>query len=702
MSIVSTIQQSVTKSLEALFGQPFTAADFQVNKTLEDFEGDYTVVLFSLVKKLRQAPDALGKQLGDHLVAHHGQVFTSYNIIKGFLNLTMADAYWKSLLQRNYQDVCYGKKAMNGQKVMVEYSSPNTNKPLHLGHLRNNFLGWSVAEILKANGYEVIKSCIVNDRGIHICKSMIAWQLFVNGATPQSTGVKGDHFVGEYYVKFSNELKVQLKPLLKLVFEDGNLSTFSDADAVKIQAQLTKIGQLTTLLKKEIDAIEWGEIEKLGFSVAILKVAAADSNTKWKPIPKSLVAETFDGSITEDKEKKEKAVQKVLKKVIDLESKIEDEKADITETVQNYTSIMQATQQMLQDWEAGKPEVMDLWRTMNGWVYEGFDVTYKNIGSDFDITYYESNTYLLGKETVQEGLAKGVFFKKEDGSVWIDLKADGLDEKLVQRKDGTSVYITQDIGLAQQKYDVYKIDKSLYVIGNEQNYHMKVLQLICKHLGMPYADGIYHLSYGMVELTTGKMKSREGTVVDADDLVAQMLQTSQEHTEALGKVKDFTDAELAELYNTLGLGALKFYLLRVDPKKTMVFNPQESIEFHGFTGPFVQYTHARIKSILRKEAAPQQWRPSSEALLPLEKEMLVLAEQYPTIIEQAAAEYNPSVIANYVFHLAQTFNSFYSAHSVTQAESDSKKQLRLCIVSLTATIIKSGMQLLGIGVPERM
>jgi arginyl-tRNA synthetase len=592
MSIVSTIQQSVTESLEALFGQPFTAADFQVNKTLEDFEGDYTVVLFSLVKKLRQAPDALGKQLGDHLVANHGQVFTGYNVIKGFLNLTVADAYWNALLQRNYQDVCFGKKAMNGQKVMVEYSSPNTNKPLHLGHLRNNFLGWSVAEILKANGYEVIKSCIVNDRGIHICKSMIAWQLFANGATPQSTGTKGDHFVGEYYVKFNDAYKAEVDQL-----------------------------------------------------------------------------------ISEGVEK---------------------------ERVEKEAPIMKATQQMLQDWEAGKPEVMELWRTMNGWVYEGFDVTYKNIGSDFDITYYESNTYLLGKETVQEGLAKGVFFKKEDGSVWIDLTADGLDEKLVQRKDGTSVYITQDIGLAQQKYDVYKIDKSLYVIGNEQNYHMKVLQLICKHLGMPYADGIYHLSYGMVELTSGKMKSREGTVVDADDLVAEMLQTSQEHTEALGKVKDFTDAELAELYNTLGLGALKFYLLRVDPKKTMVFNPQESIEFHGFTGPFIQYTHARIKSILRKEPAPAQWQPTSEPLLPLEKEMLVLAEQYPTIVEQAAAEYNPSVIANYVFHLAQTFNSFYSVHSVTQAESDTKKQLRLCIVSLTATIIKSGMQLMGIGVPERM
>lgn len=592
MSIVATIQQSVTESLERLFGQSFTAADFQVNKTLEDFEGDYTVVLFSLVKKLRQAPDALGKQLGDHLVAEYGYVFTGYNIIKGFLNLTIADAYWTGLLQQQYGNAQYGQKSPNGQKVMMEYSSPNTNKPLHLGHLRNNFLGWSVAEILKESGYEVVKSCIVNDRGIHICKSMIAWQLFANGATPASTGIKGDHFVGEYYVKFNDEYKRQVDELV------------------------------------------------------------AQGQTK--------------------------------------------------EVAEKEAPIMKATQQMLLDWEAGKPEVIDLWKMMNGWVYEGFDITYKRIGSDFAITYYESNTYLLGKETVQQGLAKGVFFKKEDGSVWIDLTADGLDEKLVQRKDGTSVYITQDIGLAQQKYEVYKIDKSIYVIGNEQNYHMKVLQLICKHLGMPFADGIYHLSYGMVELTTGKMKSREGTVVDADELVDEMEQTAREHTEALGKVKDFSAEELAVLYDTIGLGALKFYLLRVDPKKTMVFNPQDSIDFHGFTGPFVQYTYARIKSILRKQPVAAQWQSTADALLPLEKEMLVLAEQYPTVVEQAAVEYNPSVIANYVFHLAKTFNSFYSVHSVTNAETEAKKQLRLCMASLTANIIQNGMRLLGIQVPERM
>ncbi len=490
MSIVSSIQQSVIISLANLYNQPFTEKDFQVNETKPDFEGDYTVVLFSLVKSLKRSPDAIGTALGNDLINNNSQLFTGYNIIKGFLNLSIADTYWTGLLQKNHADVCYGKKEMNGKKVMVEYSSPNTNKPLHLGHLRNNFLGWSVSEILKANGFEVIKSAIVNDRGIHICKSMIAWQLFANGETPGSTGIKGDHFVGKYYVQFNDEYKKQVDEL--------------------ITAGKTK------------------------------------------------------------------------------------------EAAEKEAPIMKATQQMLLEWEAGKPEVIELWKTMNQWVYDGFAITYKKIGSDFDITYYESNTYLLGKHIVQEGLDKKVFFKKDDNSIWIDLTADGLDEKIVQRKDGTSVYITQDIGLAEQKYEQYKIDQSIYVIGNEQDYHMKVLKLICQKMGVGNAEGIYHLSYGMVELTTGKMKSREGTVVDADDLVDEMIATSRQHTEELGKVKDFTGEELTELFDTLALGAMKFYLLRVDPKKTMVFNPQESIEFHGFTGPFVQYTHARIKSILRK------------------------------------------------------------------------------------------------------
>ncbi len=594
MSIVSNIQKKVITALSALHNQPFSEKDFQINLTKPEFEGDYTVVLFSLVKSLKQSPDAIGNQLGQELIKLNANFFTGYNIIKGFLNLSIDESYWTSLLQKNHAAICYGKKEMNGKKVMVEYSSPNTNKPLHLGHLRNNFLGWSVSEILKANGYEVIKSAIVNDRGIHICKSMIAWQLFANGATPESTHTKGDHFVGDYYVQFNDEYKLQVEQLM---------------------------------------------------------LAGVDKETAEKTAP-----------------------------------------------------IMKATQQMLLDWEEGKPEVMELWKTMNQWVYNGFDVTYKRIGSNFNIVYYESNTYLLGKNIVQQGLDKKIFYQKEDSSIWIDLTADGLDEKIVQRKDGTSVYITQDIGLALQKYEEYKIDQSIYVIGNEQNYHMKVLQLICKKLGMPNADNIFHLSYGMVELTSGKMKSREGTVVDADDLVDEMVATAKQHTEELGKVKDFTADELKELYDILGLGAMKFYLLRVDPKKTMVFNPQESIDFHGFTGPFVQYTYARIQSILRKVAGEaliindQQGEP----LLKLEKEVLVLLEQYPAAIEHACIEHNPSVIASYVFNLAKTFNSFYTEHSIANAETTSKKELRLQLATMTANVIKSGMQLLGIRVPERM
>jgi len=596
MSIIKHLQNSTIESLSALYNQSFTDKDFQINQTKPEFEGDYTVVMFSLVKSLKLSPDAIGNQLGDHLTKNYPQFFSAYNIIKGFLNLTVADAYWQELLNKNYNDGCYGKKELNGKKVMVEYASPNTNKPLHLGHLRNIFLGWSVAEILKASGYEVVKSCIVNDRGIHICKSMIAWQMFANGATPESTGIKGDHLVGQYYVKFNDVYKEQ-------------------------------------------------------------------------------VAELIAAGKTKDEAEKE-------------------------------APIMKATQQMLLDWEDGKPEVMELWRTMNGWVYAGFDVTYNNIGADFDKTYYESDTYLLGKDIVQQGMDKKVFYQKEDSSIWIDLTADGLDEKIVQRRDGTSVYITQDIGLALQKYEQYKIDQSIYVIGNEQNYHMKVLQLICQKLGMPNADNIYHLSYGMVELTSGKMKSREGTVVDADDIVEEMISTSQQHTEELGKVKDFSADELKELYNTIGLGAMKFYLLRVDPKKTMVFNPEESIDFHGFTGPFVQYTYARIKSILRKQAevmtTDNGQQTTDNDLLKAEKEVIVAAEQFPLMIEQAAQEHNPSVIANYVFNLAKTFNSFYSELSVANAETESKKQLRLRISLLTANILKSGMQLMGIKVPERM
>ena len=595
MSFTSYIQNSVLQSLSELYAQTFTDKDFQINETKPEFEGDYTVVLFALVKSLKKSPETIGKELGDHLIKNYSGFFSSYNVIKGFLNLKIDDTQLSKILQENYQNKNFGKKAPTGKKIMVEYSSPNTNKPLHLGHLRNNFLGWSVAEILKANGNEVIKASIVNDRGIHICKSMIAWQMFANGATPQSAHEKGDHFVGDYYVRFNNEYQKEIKEL------------------------------------------------------------------------------TDSGKSEEEAEKE--------------------------------APIMKETQQMLLDWELGKPDVRALWSEMNGWVYEGFDETYKRIGSDFDHTFYESNTYLLGKDFVQEGLQKNILFKKEDGSVWIDLSDKNLDEKLVLRGDGTSVYITQDIGLAKQKFEDYHLDKSIYVIGDEQLHHMKVLKEITRKLGMPFADEIFHLSYGMVELTTGKMKSREGTVVDADDLVDEMVATAEKHTKELGKVNDFTKEELQELYEILGLGAMKFYLLRVDPKKRMIFNPEESIDFHGFTGPFVQYTYARIQSILRKVGTDQlavSNALSVSRLFPLERQLIILLEKYSNIISDAGNEMNPSIIANYVFNLAKLFNSFYTEHSVSNAETEEKKKLRLCISVMTAGVLKSGLQLLGIKVPDRM
>lgn len=592
MSIVLEIKKIIAKTLKELYDFDVAEQDLTINSTKPEFEGDYTLVMFSFIKQLKKSPEQLGNEIGEALVKANSEVFTAHNTIKGFLNLTVSDSYWLNFLRTNYAKAKFGSSPGNGQKVMVEYSSPNTNKPIHLGHLRNNFLGWSVAQILKESGYETIKSCIVNDRGIHICKSMIAWQQFANGATPQSTGTKGDHFVGDYYVRFNDEYKKQVEELVT-------------------------------------------------------------------------------GGMTKELAEKE-------------------------------APIMKGTQQMLLDWEAGKPDVMELWEKMNGWVYEGFDVTYKRIGSDFAKMYYESETYIPGKKFVEDGLKTGVFFKKEDGSVWIDLTADGLDEKLVLRKDGTSVYITQDLGLAQEKYEDFKYDQSIYVIADEQNYHMKVLKLILQKSGKPYADGIYHLSYGMVELPSGRMKSREGTVVDADDMIAEMVNVAKNKTEELGKVKDFTEVELIELYDTIALGALKFFLLRVDPKKRMIFNPEESIDFHGFTGPFVQYTHARIKSILRKGQKAGNNLEVGSSLLKLEKDLIILLEQYPTVIEQAVAEHNPSVIAIYVFNIAKAFNSFYTEHSVMKAESEEKKQLRLQIAEMTANVIASGMSLLGIKVPERM
>ncbi len=597
MDIATRVREASREIIERIYQVNLSTDAVQVNETKPEFEGDYTVVLFPFVKMLKKSPEELGKEMGNELLSHYPSLFSEFNVIKGFLNLTISDPFWVEFLRDQHSNYAYGVRPGNGRKVMVEYSSPNTNKPLHLGHLRNNFLGWTVASIYKINGFEAVKTCIANDRGIHICKSMIAWQLYANGATPESTGIKGDHLVGDYYVLFGEECKKQ---------------------------------------------------------VAVLKASGMSEEAAEKEAP-----------------------------------------------------LMKAAQQMLVDWEAGKPDVIELWKKMNGWVYKGFEETYRRIGSDFDKIYYESETYLLGKDLVEYGLKKNVFFKKEDGSVWIDLTADGLDEKIVQRKDGTAVYITQDIGLVAKRFEDFHCELSVYTVADEQNYHFKVLRLIAQKLELPSAEGLYHLSYGLVELPTGRMKTREGTVVDADDLIDEMIAIARQHTEALGKVQDFSIPELDELYNTIGLGALKFYLIRVDPKKKMVFNPEESIDFHGFTGPFIQYTHARIKSILRKESphsndVSNQIQFAAVPLLPLEKAVIIQLEKYPAMLNQALAELNPSLIAIYVFGLAKIFNSFYTEHSVSKAESPEKKELRLGLCALTAIVIKSAMGLLGIKVPERM
>jgi arginyl-tRNA synthetase len=589
MQLIQDLKQATADAILANYQVQIKTEQVLVNATKPEIEGDYTIVLFAFVKQLGKSPDELGNTLGEAIMASMPETITAFNIVKGFLNFTISDQFWLDYLHAADTNQLV-TPTTHPKKIMVEYSSPNTNKPLHLGHLRNNFLGWSIAEILKLQGNDVVKTCIVNDRGIHICKSMIAWQLFANGATPSSTNMKGDHFVGDYYVKYNDAYKAEV-------------------------AQLIANGM-----------------------------------------------------------SKEEAEQSA--------------------------PIHKGAQAMLLKWEQGDTETMELWKRMNEWVYSGFDVTYKKIGSDFLKTYYESNTYLLGKDLVDQGLSKKVFYQKEDSSVWIDLTEDGLDEKIVRRKDGTSVYMTQDIGLAELKQKEFNTDASIYVVGDEQNYHFKVLKLICQKLQLPASDGIYHLSYGMVELPTGKMKSREGTVVDADDLVDGMIQIAKEKTESLGKVDDFSATQLEKLYDTIGLGALKFFLLRVDPKKKMIFNPEESIDFHGFTGPFIQYTHARIKSILRKTGT--NVHAFSVTLLPLEKALAMQLANFSAEVNEAAEALDPSKLAIYAFNLAKLFNSFYAELSIANAESEDKKNLRIQLGILTAVTLKQAMQTLGIEVPEQM
>jgi arginyl-tRNA synthetase len=586
------IIEAVVKAIKDLYQADIAAKDVNLQETRKEFEGQVTLVTFPYTKVSRKGPEQTGTEIGEYLQNALPEI-AAFNVVKGFLNISISDKFWINKLHDEILTDSFAIAQANGKRVMVEYSSPNTNKPLHLGHIRNNLLGFSLAEILGAAGYDVIKANLVNDRGIHICKSMLAWEEFGNGETPQSSGLKGDHLAGKYYVWFDKAYKQQIQELI----EEGQ---------------------------------------------------------------------------TEEEAKKN-------------------------------APLIKKAQEMLLQWEAGDEEVINLWKTMNGWVYDGFAVTYKTLGVNFDKYYYESNTYLLGKDIVEEGLEKGVFFKKDDGSVWIDLTDEGLDQKLVMRADGTSVYITQDLGAAQLKYDDYKMDESIYVVGNEQDYHFKVLFLILQKLGKEWAKGLYHLSYGMVDLPSGKMKSREGTVVDADDLMDDMFKTAAETTEAMGKVDGFAEEDKAKLYHTIGMGALKYFLLKVDPKKRLLFDPNESVDFQGHTGPFIQYTHARIKSVLSKANYTIENSANEIAELDgIERDLIVTLSKFPETIIEAAVGHSPAVIANYVYELAKTYNKFYHEKPIIQAEEERQKQFRLQLSAASAKVISKSMGLLGIEVPERM
>lgn len=592
--IQEIIKHQIAAALKHLYNIELLDNQIVIENTKPEFEGDFTYVVFSILKQSKKGPEQTAQEIGEYLKANFSQL-ASFNVIKGFLNLSINNQFWFEFLNNTYNNKDFGFTfAHSGQKILVEYSSPNTNKPLHLGHIRNNLLGYSVAQILKANGHQVYTCNLVNDRGIHICKSMYAWMQFGNGETPESAGLKGDHLVGKYYVIFDKHYKQEIETLI------------------------------------------------------------AEGLTK---------------------EEAEKKAPSIL-----------------------------AAQQLLQKWEANDEETVNIWKKMNGWVYQGFDVTYKKLGVQFDKFYYESNTYILGKDIVQQGLTSGAFFKKDDGSVWIDLTNDGLDQKLLLRGDGTSVYITQDIGTAELKYKDFDCERSVYVVGNEQDYHFKVLQLICKRLHKPFADGIYHLSYGMVELPHGKMKSREGTVVDADDLIDEMIATATETTKALGKTDGIPEAELQHLFETIGMGALKYYLLKVDPKKKMMFNPEESIDFQGNTGPFIQYTHARIKSILRNAGNIDysNFDFAKTNLTEPERKLVFTIYQYPQAIADAGKDMSPGIICNYAYDLAKAFNHFYHECSVLKEENESQRIFRIQLVNLTAHILKSSFGLLGINVPEKM
>ena len=593
MNIATSLSQVISQALNALYSIEQAPSDIVLQETRRDFSGDYTLVVFPYVKQARKSPEAVGQEMGAYVKEHLADV-AGFNVIKGFLNFEIADSYWLQFVAENGANSQFGIRKSNPDNapVVVEYSSPNTNKPLHLGHIRNNLLGWSVSQLLAAAGANVKKVNLVNDRGIHICKSMLAWMRYGNGETPESSGMKGDHLVGKYYVEFDKHYKEEIKQL--------------------------------------------------------------------------------------------------------MESGVEEEQA------KKEAPLMVEAQQMLKRWEEGDPEVRALWEKMNGWVYAGFDETYRRLGVGFDKVYYESNTYLLGKELVQKGLDLGVLFRKDDGSVWCDLTGDGLDQKLLLRRDGTSVYMTQDLGTALLRHNDFGAEQLIYVVGNEQDYHFKVLKLILGKLGFPWADKVYHLSYGMVELPNGKMKSREGTVVDADDLIDEMEQTAADMSREHGKNDDLSDDERQHLYHILALGALKYFILKVDPTKNMLFNPAESIDFNGNTGPFIQYTHARIRSIVRKAESGCRWSVAGGRLNDKERAVIKALHALPDTILAAAAAYSPAMVANYAYDLAKAFNSFYQDTPILRESDDNLRAFRLSLCAFVANALKNTMNILGIEVPERM
>lgn len=693
MTLHEILLPAVQKAVSTLYGAAVEQFEFQA--TRRDFEGDITLVIFPLLKQVKGNPVQIGNAIGEYLATNVKEV-KAFNVVAGFLNIVIADDFYLDFFASAKNNAKYGfvDAKEDGKAVMVEYSSPNTNKPLHLGHVRNNLLGYSVAEILKAAGNKVYKTQIINDRGIHICKSMIAWEKFGNGETPETSGLKGDKLVGKYYVEFENELRKQAAPIYS-DWKKGDFSVFNSDKEQEITSDFLEISNLENTRQSAISKLDIQNCDK---DVATV-VALYTTDLGAGRAATALISEAKK-NFTEEIQKK---IIHFFKSVLQIEEKQEVKSSEIMEIARQQTSVMKEAQQMLRDWEAGKPEVIALWEKMNQWVYEGFGQTYKKLGVDFDQYYYESDTYLLGKEVVQFGLEKGIFEKDPDGSVWIDLTEDGLDRKIVLRSDGTAVYMTQDIGTAIQRVkDFPDVGGMVYTVGNEQDYHFKVLFLILKKLGFDWADNLFHLSYGMVDLPSGKMKSREGTVVDADDLMDDMTQTAQTISEELGKLDGYSEEEKTKLYTTIGLGALKYYILKVDPKKRILFNPEESVDFAGNTGPFIQYTYARIRSILRKADFDFTSYVKDYKLHEKEKELLKLVATFPTVIQEAAKNHSPALVANFTYDLVKEYNSFYQSVPILGAENETEKIFRTQLSKKVADIIESSFGLLGIDVPERM